>query len=74
VKIEIKIVVILDGPIHTFQTSAVVDVVNGRSINRGDAETAGGKRLFIEAQRSLMSSGTGRGVVREIGAEMFEHW
>ena len=90
VKIEIKIIVcvvvssggweglgvrtILDGPIHTFQTPAVVEVVTGRSINRGDAETAGGKRLFIEAQRSLISSGIGSGVGRENGTEMFEHW
>jgi hypothetical protein len=51
-----------------------VKVVNGRSINRSDAETAGGKRLFIEAQRFSMSSGIGRGVGREIGSEMFEHW
>jgi hypothetical protein len=64
----------LDKPIHTIQIPAVEKAVNGRSINRSDAETAGGKRLFIEAQRSSMSSGIGRGAGREIGSEMFEHW
>ena len=43
---------VLDGPIHTFQTPAVVEVVNWRRTKREDEEMAGGKRLFIEARRS----------------------